>query len=65
VTYIFLETKDAIITAIGYIASSERGLLLVNASNIWKDYIYYVFSEDDLRIVALHSLAHLLSSLKQ
>lgn len=59
------DSKDAILTAIGYIGGSERGILLVNSSNIWNEYTYHLFMEDELRIVALHSLGHLLVNLSK
>ena len=62
----FLELKDAVVTAIGYVGSTPKGLVLIDATkDLFSEYIYNVHREDELRITTLHSIAYLLTNISK
>jgi len=56
------EAKAAVITAIGKIGSSPRGLKLLSSSALLSEYMYCINLEGDVRVIFLHSFGYLLKA---
>ena len=57
--------KDAIITALGYVGTTPQGLKLIETNKLFTDFVGCIHREDDLRVIALHSIGHLLTNLSK